>query len=117
MTLDEGKHRLSCFLSDNSIKVVLLDADKAILHFKTIINPNGIKTKRTLIEDYKFLAGAHYLKEQDAVCLNSSPGKLQLVSPFKSYFELDISNRNTVSRLDKDYPNPIEVKCLSFSKN
>lgn len=42
--------------------MVLLDADKTVLHFKTIINPNGVRTKRTLIEDYKFLAGSHYLK-------------------------------------------------------
>ena len=107
MVFDHEKHRLSCFLGDNSIKIILLDSDKTVLHLKTIINPNGVKTKRTLIEDYKFLAGAHYLKESGFICLNSTPGKLQFISPFNSHYELDVSNRNTISRLDDDYPNPI----------
>ena len=60
MNLSEDCNTLACFLTDNSVKLVLLDEDKAIVHLKTIINPNGVKTKRSIIEDYKFLGGAYY---------------------------------------------------------
>ena len=49
LVIDEDKNRLCSFLSDNSIKVVLLDSDKSIVHLKTIIDPNSSKTKRTKI--------------------------------------------------------------------
>lgn len=49
LVIDEDRNKLCSFLSDNSVKVVLLDSDKSIVHLKTIINPNGARTKRTLI--------------------------------------------------------------------
>ena len=79
MTLDPALNKLACFLSDNSIKIVLLDQDKQILHLKTVLNPNGVRTKRSLVEDYKFLCGSHYSSTYNQVCLNSSPGKLQMI--------------------------------------
>lgn len=84
MTLSEDCNRLACFLTDNSIKVVLLDEDKAIVHLKTIMNPNGVKTKRSIIEDYKFLGGVYYSSQMNAICMNSVPGKLQFIEPYTS---------------------------------
>ena len=119
--LSQDGNKLVCYLSDNSIKVVQLDQDKSIVHLKTILNPNGVKTKRSLIEDYKFLGGVFYNKEMNLLCMNSVPGKLQFVSPYRSLRsipeELDITNRNFVSRLDNNYPDPVEVKCISLTSD
>lgn len=86
-------------------------------HIKTVINPNGTKTKRSLIEDFKFLSGVHYLPSSHSICLNSTPGKLQLIQYNCVSSELDVTNRNTTSGLDESYPNPIEVKCIAISED
>jgi WD40 repeat protein len=106
-----------CFLSDNSLKSIDLANDKAVLHYKLIINPNSqliSQSSQQLVKDNLIRVSTR----ADRLFLRSAPGRIQEINLFSGInSEHSIVTRNYVSRLDKHLPSPHQVTEICLSRD
>lgn len=107
--------KIYCFLADNTIKSIDLENDKAVLHYKVIVNPYG-----DIVSDSSRKLAKNNLvtvsNRGDRIFLRSFAGRIQEINLYNGInTEYNILNRNFVSRLDSSLPSPHQITDVTVS--
>lgn len=109
--------RIYCFLADNSLKSIDLANDKALLHYKTIMNPHA----QLISQSSQELVTSNLIRvssKADRLFLRASPGRIQEIDLHSGInIEHSIISRNYVSRLDAHLPSPHQLTDICLSKD
>jgi NET1-associated nuclear protein 1 (U3 small nucleolar RNA-associated protein 17) len=106
-----------CFLADSSLKAIDLSNDKAILHYKLILNPNTqlIAASSKKLSKSLLVRASH---RADRLFLRAGPGRVQEIDLFSGINnEHAVISRNYVSRLDQHLPAPHQLTDICLSKD
>lgn len=105
-------------LKDNSITSIDLTNDKALKHFKTVINPFGFATKSiqeqsTHGKNISLVSSES--NKRNLLAISALPGSLQILDLNNGENkELNVLSRNLISRIDQYYPEPHDINEVNF---
>jgi len=116
LKIDPTKTTVAALLSSNVVKLVKINNFEDIGQIGSLTNPSEFTRDKAFLDDV-WSKGVKVQPKTNFLCMQGVPGTIQTfdIWNFQRVKDIQVIDRNFVSRTNDEYPSPVVVSLYSFS--